>query len=97
MTQNQERLVKRLEKYSKFGKDFYISISTSDIKEILKLINKPVETTNEQPKIPLDLRIEIMKIMGQHVDLRNSAALTDRDLYHKFLDWEKEMWKIIIG
>jgi len=61
----------------------------------IKLINKPVETTNEQPKIPQNLRIEIMKIMSKHTELRNSDKITDKDLYHAFLDWEKEMWKII--
>jgi len=61
----------------------------------IELINKPVETTNEQPKIPQNLRIEIMKIMSKHTELRNSDKITDKDLYHAFLDWEKEMWKII--
>jgi len=54
-----------------------------------------VETNNGQPKISTDLKIAIMKLMEKHVDLRNSDELKDVDLYHKFLDWEKEMWKLL--
>lgn len=50
MTNKQKQLLKKLEKYSKFGDNFSLSIQSNELKEILKLINKPVTTTNEQPK-----------------------------------------------
>lgn len=63
--------------------------------QILMLINKPVTTTNEQPKDD-NLKIELMKLMEKHVDLRNSDGITSRDLYHSFLDWEKELFRLIV-
>lgn len=72
----------------------YNTLELDDMYE--KLINKPVETTNEQPKLQTDLKIELMRIMAKHVDLRNSDKLVDIDLYHSFLDWEKEMYRLIV-
>jgi len=69
----------------------------TNMKEIFDnfLKQNGVETNNGQPKISTDLKIAIMKLMEKHVDLRNSDELKDVDLYHKFLDWEKEMWKLL--
>lgn len=73
-----------------------ISISYEQALEIINLIDKPVETTNEQPTLPTDLKIELSKVMSKHINLRNSDKITDRDLYHSFLDWEKEMYRLIV-
>lgn len=74
----------------------YIGNEFRKLEDKLNLIlQNGVETTKEQPKISLDLKIQIMKLMDKHVELRNSDDLTNRNLYHKFLDWEKEVYKII--
>lgn len=67
----------------------------ASITMLYELINKPVTTTNEQPKIPLDLKMQLMEIMCKHIELRNSDKITDVSLYHAFLDWEKEVWKLL--
>lgn len=60
------------------------------------LINKPVETTKEQPPLSTDLKIKLSNLMSAHVKLRNAEAIEDMDLYHAFLDWEKEVMRLIV-
>ena len=64
-------------------------------KTLQDYLQNGVETKKEQPKLPTDLKIARMEIMSKHVNLRNSDNLVDRDLYHAFLDWEKEMWRLM--
>lgn len=88
-------IIQKLEMFKNtFRRNDSITLRYEDIIQILKLINKPVETTNEQ--LPINLKIKLMKIMSKHVDIRNSDNLTNIDLYHSFLDWEKEIWELIV-
>ena len=65
-------------------------------KEYQKLINKPVETTNEQLNDNFDLKNKIMNLISEHMKLRNEDGVKDINLYHKFLDWEKELVKLMV-
>lgn len=48
-----KNIKEKLDFYSNFGDNFSLNISIKEMKEILKLINKPVETTNEEPKLSI--------------------------------------------
>lgn len=57
----------------------------------LDLINKPVTTTNEQPKIS-----SLYKIVSKLTDIRNSDDRIPREVYHKICDLEQEIVRLVV-
>lgn len=55
------------------------------------LVNKPVETTKEQPKLD-----PLYTVASKLVDARNFTHNLPIDIYHKICDLEKEIIRLVV-